>query len=278
MPPSSRSQVSQSQSLVLSHSSLLPASSQQAEGETFASASTATLPLRYRISLAVPPCDFPPSLKEAHAHHVRGEEYLSDAWRRIGEEEGLLDKRKEELRNGRAVRPVGRGVEFASPGAVPGVERGPLWFTASFRIPCLCRSRQDPEVSQLIAMQVRYQDSLAPSLQPDHLSAPSSSPLSQLTPFQGRSLASETISHPGHLHFRRSTWILTWTSSKISVILGRKQMAVDGAEDDAIHLAMACFLLNMVMAWTRQPLSRSRRDGVGRARGEKMAQSGYSSL
>ncbi len=141
MPTSIRNR--SSQSIAISHPSLLPSFSlgDQREQESFASASTATLPPRYRITLALPPRTDPLSLEESHAQYVRGEEFLSDGWRRAEEGEGVLDKRKEEISRNRAeVRPLMPAQEVITEPAKPRQEVGPLWLTTSFKIACLCMS------------------------------------------------------------------------------------------------------------------------------------------
>ena len=137
MAPSTRSQ-SQSGSLPVSHASSIIPTSQQPD--TFGSASTATLPLRYRIVLALPPRDFPPALDEVHAHYVRGEEVLSDGWRRTEDLEGVLEDRRQAMKAKRKeIRPAGirQNPPKGESGSVVN-EQQPLWFTASLKIPCLC--------------------------------------------------------------------------------------------------------------------------------------------
>ena len=129
---------SQSASLPVSHASSVPPYSQQPD--TFGSASTASLPLRYRIILALPPRDFPPALDDVHAHHVRGEEFLSDGWRRTEELEGSLETRRQAMKAKREeIRPLGlRQASSKDESGSVTDEKQPMWFTASMHIPCLC--------------------------------------------------------------------------------------------------------------------------------------------
>ena len=135
MPTSTRSQTSQNFPRSHARTSL------SAEPETFASASTAILPPRYRITLALPPTTYAQPLDEAHIEYVRGEEFLSDGWRRAEDEEreGDLEVRKMESRK-KVVRVLEAGEDISAPVLRGRAELGTLWFTAGMKIPCICTS------------------------------------------------------------------------------------------------------------------------------------------
>lgn len=106
-----------------SQSSLIPPANSSQPNETFTSVSTATLPPRYKITLAVGASDLPLSKETRDEAYIRGEEVLSDGWRRDIDVEGrLADLRK---------RAVGSGPDD---GKV-------LWYTAGLHFPCTCTYR-----------------------------------------------------------------------------------------------------------------------------------------
>ncbi|GFZ48333.1 hypothetical protein JCM24511_06081 [Saitozyma sp. JCM 24511] len=161
---------SQSQSQSQSQSHPIPPSQ---EPLSLASVSTATLPPLYTVTLAVPPCDVPLDPSASHAAFVRGEEALSDGWRRdVGLEGRLVDLRKryrthaigftaiESSRKGKGkdkgkekVTAYGQGsVEEDVTGHASvltsgehDTEQRALWYTADLRFPCSCElsSRSD---------------------------------------------------------------------------------------------------------------------------------------
>ncbi|KAK8850352.1 hypothetical protein IAR55_004270 [Kwoniella newhampshirensis] len=147
----SSSSQSQSQSLRRSSrhakSGQSPALSDQkpAEDETFqTSMSSATLPnaARYMITLALP-FNVELTATEAQDAYVRGEEILSDGWRRDTTLEGKLSDRRQEVRH--AIGPVRLAGEtgFSSP-VVPLVSTNDpqtFWYTAGLAFPCVCSLR-----------------------------------------------------------------------------------------------------------------------------------------
>lgn len=161
---------SQSQSQSQSQSHPIPPSQ---EPLSLASVSTATLPPLYTVTLAVPPRDVPLDQSASHTAFVRGEEALSDGWRRdVGLEGRLVDLRKryrthaigftaiESSRKGKGkdkgkekVTAYGQGsVEEDVTGHASVLTSGEhvteqraLWYTADLRFPCSCElsSRSD---------------------------------------------------------------------------------------------------------------------------------------
>lgn len=116
--PSTRSQSqSQSQSLPLS---------------IISTSSTAVLPRSYEIYLALP-TSLPLSSSEQATHHVKAQEMLTDAWRRLDEPEGDLLERRRMLKIGRGGgRGKGKGKEKQKDA------REPLWYNATLLHPCTC--------------------------------------------------------------------------------------------------------------------------------------------
>ena len=137
--PSTRSRLRNSQS----HSSSLEvkragASPKHAEDETFESLSTAVLPLGYTIRLAhISGSRLSDAQKEEE--YVRGQEYLSDGIRRVGDKEGNLgDLVKSRSRKRRRVEHVGDHSE----GSV-SLDKDILWYTAGLRHACSCKPADD---------------------------------------------------------------------------------------------------------------------------------------
>ena len=220
--PSTRSQ-SLSQSQLISHASLLPSY----PIESFASTSTATLPPLYRISLAVASSDLPLGLVDQRKHYVRGEEFLSDAWRRDGGTEGRLDERRNQLKRKREeFRPVLQaGAEHEVVDS--SVKADTLWYTAGLRYPCICMS-----VWPLTHTGLQTQASSQPTHTPSHpptLPRPGvTSPHSHLTLIRLRFLGSEISLSLGPRQPLRSTLILPSTSLRSSRLHGPLPMAPCG--------------------------------------------------
>ncbi|ORY35892.1 hypothetical protein BCR39DRAFT_556019 [Naematelia encephala] len=119
------------------HSSLLPSSLHTGvptgEPESWASASTATLPTRYTIAIALPTDQGPLDVTRGYAEYVRGEEALSDAWRRNEEAEGrVLD-----LRSKRFVRHIDDSA--CQPSQPTRDDNKALWYTAGLSYLCICK-------------------------------------------------------------------------------------------------------------------------------------------
>ncbi|EIW69875.1 hypothetical protein TREMEDRAFT_73644 [Tremella mesenterica DSM 1558] len=93
--------------------------------------STATLPPTDQINvfLAVPPKDWPLALGDAHLHHVRGEEALTDAWRRPDERVVKIS------RSGRFTG-HDRDSAASDPGGVEEKDLEIVWYTAALEYPC----------------------------------------------------------------------------------------------------------------------------------------------
>ncbi|WRT70503.1 uncharacterized protein IL334_007501 [Kwoniella shivajii] len=100
---------------------------------SFLSISTAPLPPKYKITLALGQ-DIVLSDKEEKEAHVRGEELLSDGWRRHNDPEGdLEDLRKRFKRNAhvQSDQPISNRHSTQLNADV-------LWYTAGLRFPCVC--------------------------------------------------------------------------------------------------------------------------------------------
>ncbi|RXK41714.1 hypothetical protein M231_00949 [Tremella mesenterica] len=93
--------------------------------------STATLPPADQINvvLAVPPKDWPLALGDAHLHHVRGEEALTDAWRRPNERVVKIS------RSGRFTG-HDRDSAASDSGGVEEKDLEIVWYTAALEYPC----------------------------------------------------------------------------------------------------------------------------------------------
>jgi hypothetical protein len=132
--PSTRSRLrnSQSQSSSLD-SARAGVSTKQAGEETFESLSTAVLPLAYSIKLATTSdCALSDTQKEEE--YLRGQEFLSDGIRRVGDKEGNLGDVVKSRKRRRSNRNVERGEGSAD------LEKDVLWYTASLRHACSCTS------------------------------------------------------------------------------------------------------------------------------------------
>ena len=137
--PSTRSRLrnsrSQSSSLETKRAGV-PA--KHAEDETFESLSTAVLPLAYTIKLAhISASTLSDAQKEQE--YVRGQEYLSDGIRRVGDKEGNLgDLVKSRSRKRRRIEHSGDQSE----GSV-SLDKDVLWNTAGLRHACSCKPAID---------------------------------------------------------------------------------------------------------------------------------------
>jgi len=135
---------SQSQSQSQSQSSSLgttkdKAPNEQKHDQTFESLSTAILPPAYAIRLATTTDDGTISAERKVQEHVRGQEFLSDGIRRLGEREGILGNLvASKSRKRRRLNSAG-GKEKGS----VGVDEDALWYTASLRHACSCKSVKD---------------------------------------------------------------------------------------------------------------------------------------
>jgi len=139
--PSTRSRLrnsqSQSQSSSL-ESKRAGASPKLAEDETFESLSTAVLPLAYTVKLAhISGSTLSDAQKEQD--YVRGQEYLSDGIRRVGDKEGNLGGLvKSRSRKRRRIEHSGDHSE----GSVI-LDKDILWYTAGLRHACSCKPAID---------------------------------------------------------------------------------------------------------------------------------------
>lgn len=112
--------------------------------ESFVSTSTASLPPRYTITLALPPKGFPPALSEIERQYLRGEEFLTDGWRRKDDTEGKLEDLQEQRRKRKRLTiPVIPGgspeASCAKQAKDHSLSHGePLWYTAGLQYPCTC--------------------------------------------------------------------------------------------------------------------------------------------
>jgi hypothetical protein len=132
--PSTRSRLrnSQSQSSSIGSKRGGP-STKQAGEETFGSLSTAVLPLAYTIKLGhISGSTLSDERKQEE--FVRGQEFLSDGVRRVGDKEGNLGDVVKSRKRRRSNRNVERGEGSAD------LEKDVLWYTASLRHACSCTS------------------------------------------------------------------------------------------------------------------------------------------
>jgi hypothetical protein len=136
--PSTRSRLHQSQSESQSQSSSLESTRRKPKPkkeETFESLSTAVLPLGYTIKLATSIGAGAITEEKKVEEYVRGQEFLSDGIRRVGDVEGVLGdlvalrSRKRRRLNDSAVH-KDKGED--------GKEI--LWYSASLRHACSCTS------------------------------------------------------------------------------------------------------------------------------------------
>jgi hypothetical protein len=137
--PSTRSRLRQSQSQSQTQSSSLASTRdglrQRHDAETSDSLSTAVLPLAYTIKLAstVDGSDISESRKVEE--YVRGQEFLSDGIRRVGDKEGVLGDLVALRSKRRSLD--GSGIQEVT---TEGVTKSELWYTASLRYACSCTS------------------------------------------------------------------------------------------------------------------------------------------
>jgi len=137
--PSTRSRLrnshSQSSSLESKRAGSPP---KDAEDETFESLSTAVLPLAYTIKPAhISGSTLNGAQKEQE--YVRGQEYLSDGIRRVGDKEGNLgDLVRSRSRKRRRIEHS----DDQSEGSV-SLDKDILWYTAGLRHACSCKPAID---------------------------------------------------------------------------------------------------------------------------------------
>jgi hypothetical protein len=148
--PSTRSRLRQSQSQSQSQSSSLESTRgkpKQKDEETFESLSTAVLPLAYTIKLATSLDAGEISEEKRVEEYVRGQEFLSDGIRRIGDKEGVLeDLVASRSRKRRRLYKAESGEEHKEG------DKDVLWYTASLRHACSCTYRrqcQNRELTQI---------------------------------------------------------------------------------------------------------------------------------
>jgi hypothetical protein len=141
--PSTRSRIRKSQAQSQSQPSSLESTrdvpqNAQKKDETFESLSTAVLPLAYTIKLATTTDASQISEARKLVEYVRGQEFLSDGIRRVGDKEGVLgDLVASRSRKRRRLDDVeARGIKDE------GLDEDVLWFTASLRHVCSCTSTQ----------------------------------------------------------------------------------------------------------------------------------------
>lgn len=136
--PSTRSRLRHSQSESQSQSSSLESTRRKPKlkaDETFESLSSAVLPLGYTIKLAAPIDAGEISEEKNIEEYVRGQEFLSDGIRRIGDVEGVLgDLVAFQSRKRRRLNDTAIHTNKAGDG------KGILWYTASLRHSCSCTS------------------------------------------------------------------------------------------------------------------------------------------
>nr|XP_019051292.1 hypothetical protein I302_01741 [Kwoniella bestiolae CBS 10118]OCF30222.1 hypothetical protein I302_01741 [Kwoniella bestiolae CBS 10118] len=102
---------------------------------SFLSISTASLPPKYSINLALP-SDVELSNTEEREYQVRGEEFLHDAWRRSDEKEGKLVDLRE--RSKRVIRINGEKPTYTGKGKAKETSEDVLWYNAGMKFPCVC--------------------------------------------------------------------------------------------------------------------------------------------
>jgi hypothetical protein len=141
--PSTRSRIRKSQAQSQSQPSSLESTrdvpqNAQKKDETFESLSTAVLPLAYTIKLATTTDASQISEARKLVEYVRGQEFLSDGIRRVGDKEGVLgDLVASRSRKRRRLDDVeARGIKYE------GLDKDVLWYTASLRHACSCTSTQ----------------------------------------------------------------------------------------------------------------------------------------
>jgi len=119
--------------------SKLPSKSHE-EDEAFESLSTAALPISYTIKLATIADDA--VLRRGTQEledYVRGQEFLSDGIRRVGDNEGILSEPvTSRPRKRRRLGEIG-----LSQKREVGTDKSVLWRTASLRHACSCKSVRD---------------------------------------------------------------------------------------------------------------------------------------
>jgi hypothetical protein len=137
--PSTRSRLRQSQSESQSQISSLESTRRKPrpeKEETLESLSTAVLPLAYTIKLATPIDAGSLTEEKEVEEYVRGQEFLSDGIRRVGDKEGVL---------GDLVASRSRKRRRLSYTAIHEVKdeagKDVLWYTASLRHACSCTSQ-----------------------------------------------------------------------------------------------------------------------------------------
>jgi len=133
--PSTRSRLRQSQSESQSQSSSLESARRKPkpkEDETFESLSTAVLPLGYIIKLARSIDASEISEEKKVEEYVRGQEFLSDGIRRVGDKEGVLG----DLVASRSRKKRRLNDTIHEDKAEDGKDI--LWYTASLRHACSC--------------------------------------------------------------------------------------------------------------------------------------------
>ncbi|WVR08440.1 hypothetical protein IAU60_005495 [Kwoniella sp. DSM 27419] len=108
--------------------------------QSLLSVSTAPLPPRYDITIALPVNAVLDSDQVRHAY-VRGQELLSDGWKRVDEPEGRLVKRRSRWPK-QVLLPGDHLVQPASDGGRGKQAGGPLWLTAGLSFPCVCSLRR----------------------------------------------------------------------------------------------------------------------------------------
>lgn len=139
--PSTRSRIRQSQSDSQSQSSFLGSTRgrprKQKDEETFESLSTAVLPLAYSIKLATSLHAEALTEDKKVEEYVRGQEFLSDGLRRIGDVEGVLG----DLVASRSRKRRRLNETMADGVRDEGKNKDILWYTASLRHACSCKSR-----------------------------------------------------------------------------------------------------------------------------------------
>jgi hypothetical protein len=137
--PSTRSRLRQSQSESQSLSSSLISTRRKPrpkKEETFESLSTAVLPLGYTIKLATSVDAGDISEDGKVEEYVRGQEFLSDGIRRVGDKEGVLgDLVASRSRKRKRLNDIAIHEDKAEDG-----NKDILWYTASLRHACSCTS------------------------------------------------------------------------------------------------------------------------------------------
>lgn len=144
--PSTRSRLRQSQSESQSLSSSLESTRRKPrpkKEETFESLSTAVLPLGYTIKLARSLDSREISEDGKVEEYVRGQEFLSDGIRRVGDVEGVLgDLVASRSRKRRRLNDTPIHKDEAEDG------KKILWYTASLRHACSCTSQATDQKSR----------------------------------------------------------------------------------------------------------------------------------